>query len=193
MVNKCSYMQLAEKIFEGHHRECFAVAGKNLIVKKLKRRPKIFWIRADKLYRRNVNKEEYDFYRSLPSSLREYFPSYVELKDNMLIMERITDYEGEFSKTVLEYGKVTNEYFWKDVETIVEILTKERLWLFDIFHCGNNMVVKKVSEKVYRPVIIDFKRMGWHSYPLQINLLFESECRKKFHRRLKKFIKKFKG
>ncbi len=186
-------MQLAEKIFEGHHRECYAVAGQNLIVKKLKPRPKIFWIRADRFYRRNVNREEYDLYRCLPVTLREYFPSYVELKDDMLIMERITDFDGSFSKTVLEYGRVANEYFWKDVETIVEILKKERLWLFDIFHYGNNMVVKKVSEKVYRPVIIDFKRMGWNSYPLQVNLLFESECRKKFHRRLKKFVRRFKG
>ncbi len=186
-------MKLAEKIFEGHHRECFAISGKNLIVKKLKPGPKILWIKTDWFYRRNVNREEYDLYRSLPDSLMKYFPSFVELKDDMLIMERITDFDGRFSKTVLEYGRVANEFFWKDVETIVEILKDENLWLFDIFHYGNNMVVKKVSEEVFRPVIIDFKRMGWSSYPLQINLLFESECRKKFHRRLKKFIKKFKG
>ncbi len=185
-------MQFYEKIGEGRHRDCFAVAGEDLIAKKLKPGVKNSGILTGRLFRRDVNREEYELYRRFPSGLGKYLPSYVELKEDILLMERIVDFDGSYSKTVLEHGKVANENFWKDVDSIVEILTRERLWLFDIFHYGNNIVVKKTTPEIFRPVIIDFKRVGWQAYPAQLNLIFESERRKKFYRRLSKFIEKFK-
>ncbi len=186
-------MELSEKIGEGHHRECFAVDGENLIVKKLKRKKQRSCFLKKLLPVRNVNAEEFQLYKSLPGSLKEYLPSYMEMKDDILIMERITDYDGNFSKTVLEYGRIENDNFWEETERIARILTEEKVWMFDIFHHGNNIVVKKISEDTFIPVLIDFKRVGWRAYPLQLNLLFEKEKRKKFRRRFGSFLKRYRA
>lgn len=67
----------------------------------------------------------------------------------------------------------------------------EELYFFDVFHYGNNVIVKKLSETESFPMIVDFKRVGWKSYPLQPQLAFLSERRKKFFRRLGRFEKTF--
>jgi hypothetical protein len=54
---------------------------------------------------------------------------------------------------------------------MINIMASNKLWFFDIFHFGNNILVQRISENKFKPIIIDYKRLGWLSYPLQINLI----------------------
>jgi hypothetical protein len=51
----------------------------------------------------------------LLEALKAYIPSNVKLIEEVLIMGRPKDYTGEYSKKIIEFGKVRNEYFWNCV------------------------------------------------------------------------------
>jgi len=141
---------------------------------------------------RDINQEELEIWQNLPENLKEYFPKKYEKRGKLLISERPKDFDGTFSKTLIEYGSINNINFWESIDFIVHQMVDHKLRFFDIFHIGNNILVQRISEDVYKPIIIDCKRIGWSSYPLQINLLLDSEKKKKFYRRFNRFKRKFK-
>lgn len=184
-------MQLSEPIGEGRYRECYGIDGSNLCAKRLK--PLKLNIKSLVAHiLRDINQEELDIFLNLPEDLKPYFPSKYQKKNELLITERPKDFDDSFSKPLIEYGGIDNLSFWKSVDSIANLMVRHKLWLFDVFHMGNNIVVQRISENTYKPIIIDCKRFGWSSYPLQVNLLLDSEKEKKFHRRLDKFKQIFK-
>ncbi len=184
-------MKTGKLIGSGKYRDCYSIEGTHLCAKK--KRPfhfKLKYFRPG--FFRDLNKEEFKVYSNMPPKLKEFFPSNYQIEGSLLISERPRDYDGKYSKIIQEHGPVYNVPFWEDIDTIFNLLIEHKIWLFDVFNKGTNIMVQKVSEDVYKPVIIDCKKFGLKSYPLQLHLLFESELRKKLIRRLSYFHRRFK-
>lgn len=181
------------KIGEGHFRECFAVKGEpGLCIKVVKKNLSV-WQRLQLFaLMRQINKEEYLVYHCLPEELKPYFNPVVSVTSERLVVVRPVDYDGTHSRSVSDYGKVNNAHFWQEVNHLISLFEKHNLWFLDAFQFGTNVFVQRVSEGVWKPVIIDFKRQGWRSYPMQFNLLWRSEKRKKFYRKYARFLALFK-
>ena len=184
-------MQLSELIGIGRYRECYAIANTDLCLKRLKPIGLDFRLLSAHLLG-DINQDEFEIIKGIPAELKFFFPQTVSKNGKMLISKRPKDFNGQYSKPVLEFGKISNPYFWDASDFIVEELIKHKLWLFDVFHLGNNILVQKLSESKYIPVIIDCKRSGYFSYPLQANLIFDAEKEKKLLRRHLRFKEKFK-
>lgn len=103
------------------------------------------------------------------------------IENDLLISERPQDYDWWFSKTLYEYGKLENTIFWDHIENIKSLILNNEFYLLDTLQ-WRNLLVKKISETIYIPIIIACKRLWWKSYPLQINLIFKKEKDKKINR-----------
>ncbi len=186
--------ELAEKIGEGNFRECFAVKGEpGLCVKRL--RPDLGFLQRLQviILRRRMNQEELDTYNNLPEDLKPFFNPIMDATREHLLTARPLDFDGTHSKPVRDYGKITNSVFWKQVEEVVGLLDKHKIWFFDTFQVGTNIFVQRVSESMWKPIIVDYKHLGWKAFPMQFNLLFDSEKRKKFYRSYRRFEQRFRG
>ncbi len=187
-------LKFAEKIGEGNFRECFAIEGEpDLCIKRLK--PGLGFRQKLQVtfLRRRMNQEELKTYRNLPVELKEYFNPIIDASQDYLVTGRPMDFDGTYSRPVCAYGKVSNEIFWKEVEQVVFLLDKHKIWFFDTFQIGTNILVQRLSETEWKPVIIDYKHLGWRAFPMQLNLLLNSEKRRKFYRCYRRFEKKFRG
>ena len=185
-------MQLTELIGIGGYRECYAISDSNLCAKKLKPLQARFRSFVAHFFR-DINQEELDVYKTIPDELKPFFPGVTYRNGEMLVAERPKDYDHYYSKSVLEYGTISDKNFWRYVDEVAEHLIKNKLWLFDVFHFGKNIIVQRVSKNTYKPIIIDYKRFGYLCYPLQVNLILDSEKEKKLYRRLERFRKNFKA
>lgn len=183
-----------DKIGEGNFRECFAVAGEpGLCIKRLK--PGLGPLQKLQVIflRRRMNHEELKTYKSLPAELKEFFNPIIDASDEYLVTGRPLDYDGTHSRPVCVYGKVFNEMFWGEVEKLVSLLDEHKIWFFDTFQIGTNIFVQRLSETEWKPIIIDYKHLGWKAFPMQFNLLLPSEKRRKFFRCYRRFEKRFRG
>ncbi len=181
-------LDLGDKIGAGHFRECFSVKGDpGLCVKKLKPNLTFFQRLHLKLLRRNFNQDEFRIYNQLPQTLKPYFNPVIQASGDYLITTRPMDYDGSHSLPVSDYGKISNAHFWNEMKKIVALFEKHNLWFFDAFQLGTNVFVQRLSEDRWVPIIVDFKRHGWRSYPAQLNLLCDSEKKKKFYRKYHRF------
>ncbi len=190
--NRSTMFELAEKIGEGNFRECFAVKGQpELCLKRLK--PDLgFLQRLQVIFlRRQMNQEELMTYRNLPEELKPYFNPILDATKEYLLTARPIDHDGSHSKPVRDYGTISNEFFWREVEDIVSLLDKNKIWFFDTFQVGTNIFVRRSSEEVWKPIIVDYKHLGWKAFPMQFNLLLDSEKRKKFYRSYRRFEQMF--
>jgi hypothetical protein len=196
--NKLYNMKTTEIIGEGLFRQCYATPNPDLCVKRMKssidKQYFGFNFNIDmKRYLKfkfgisNMNKFEFNQITKLPETLKAYIPSKVELTELGLIMERQKDYNGEYSKNMIEFGKVRNEYFWNCVDEICSVFDESNLWYQDIFFKGNNVLVKKVSKDKFVPIMIDLKEIGKNLSPVQFHLMLKSEQKKKFYRRFGRF------
>lgn len=184
-------MQLAELIGIGGYRECYAISDSNLCAKKLKPLQANYKSIVAHFFR-DINQEELGVYKTIPDELKPFFPGVTYRNGEMLVAERPKDYDLNYSKSLLEYGKISDKKFWRDVDEIATRLIKNKLWLLDVFHFGNNIIVQRVSKNSYKPIIIDCKRFGYLYFPLQVNLILNSEKEKKLYRRLERFKINFK-
>lgn len=193
---------IGDKIGEGNFRQCYEIVGTDLCTKRAKKHimKEIFgrtiYLNASiysllKFGATNLNKIEYKAIKSLPKELIPYLPAKISLTDDDLIMERSKDFDGSYSRIAIDNGLINNDAFWKHVTHIVTVLEENKVFPSDVFRNGNNVIVKRVSEEEWMPVLIDFKRIGYRSDPFQFNLLLKSEQSKKFHRRLLEFHKRF--
>ncbi len=181
-------LELGDKIGEGNFRACYAVVDNpGLCVKRLKSDLGFFQRIQVLFLRRRMNYEELAIYQNLPEDLKPYFNPVIEATEDYIVAGRPIDYDGKHSKPVCEYGKVSNQGFWKEVEHIVSLLDKHELWFFDTFQIGTNIFVQKLSEDYWKPIIVDYKHIGWKAFPMQFNLFLDSEKRKKFYRSYRRF------
>lgn len=182
------------KIGEGHFRECYTIKDEPALCIKMLKKNITFLQRLHlNLLRRKMNEDEYNTYNQLPASLKPYFNPIVSVTQNFVVTSRPMDYDGSHSRSVADYGKVSNTHFWKEVEKVVRLFEKHNLWFLDAFQLGSNVFVQRLSEDHWQPIIIDYKRHGWKSYPLQLNLLWDSQKKKKFFRKYHRFVESFKG
>lgn len=195
-------MEITELLGEGAFRVCYATNDPNLCLKKMKPiiRKSYFGIDINfnmKRYLRikfgisDLNRMEFVQISKLPVKLKPFIPSIIELNGEGLLMERPKDYDGEYSKSIIEAGEVKNKFFWTCVNEICDVFDENQLWFNDVFYKGNNVMVKKLSKDKYVPIMIDLKEVGKNLSPIQFNLIFKSEQKKKFYRRFKRFENAF--
>jgi len=196
-------MELREQIGSWRYRVCYATDDAGVCVKKLRNdiQKKYFWIEIwylSRLYKRrksgvwNFNVSEYHIFLGLPDELKPYVPSLVKLHNDDLVQERIRDHSWSYSPTLEHIWEVADESFWIHIEKIRDIFAQRWLWFLDVFHKGNNILVKKDMYGYSSPVLIDLKRLWRDTYPFQLNLLFRGQLERKFTRRFEKFKKHFK-
>ena len=203
-------MQLGAKIGEGTYRECREVVGSpDLCAKVLKPfRTKSYPLGITltvpthiytlfKFGIADINRFEYAVIENLPPELRQYAPDRNEIiavnnRDTALVSTRQYDFNGQPSKTLHELNSLENEHFWREIDRIAEMMFDHRLYFFDIFHLGNNVIVQQEDTETARPVLIDFKRLGQRMYPFQFDLLTHRGRQSKLLRRLEQFRMRFK-
>ncbi len=184
-------METTQLLGRGRYRECFGIRNSDFCIKELKPFSGRLGSAVAHLIL-DINQYELAIYNSIPHEMRQFFPTecYADESGNVLT-RRPRDFDGSFSKTVRQFGQISDTGFWKALDDINSLMLKYNLWFFDVFSSGNNMVVQRIDEATSRPVIIDWKRQGWQSYPFQPELWFESGRVKKLKRRFDRFKLKF--
>lgn len=179
-------MKLWELIGEWRCRTCYAIDGTDFCIKSLK--PLVLTIKSlvsHMLW--DMNQTEFKVWDNLPDGLKSYFADSYSLTPDGLVSLRPKDFDGAYSKTLKQFWTVDNIYFWACMEELLESLIQQKIWLLDIFTwTWKNILVQRISEDKFKPVIVDCKKYGWRSFPLQFNLLLDSEKAKKMRRRFKR-------
>ena len=142
----------------------------------------------------NPNVREFNIIKKFPKELKEYLPEHIEMHNGYLIQHRAKDFTGKYSQTVHILQSVQNETFWKHVKIIEQVFIKYEFYPLDIFRGGGNIIVHKISENEWRPILIDVKRVGYRPIAdsLDFKLIFKSAQKKKFLQRMEAFVKQFK-
>ena len=192
LETKNGKLVLDKKIGSGCVRDCYSIKNKEELCVKISKTNLSFLRKLQSmLFRNQINIEEYKIYTNLPNEIKMYFNPVLEAEKKYVLTNIPQNYDGSYSKSVKDSWPLSNEKFWKEVEKIYYYLDKYKIWFLDVFN-GNNMFVKKQSETDWIPIIIDYKRIGWKSFPGQIHLLLKSEREKKFKRRYERFVNKYK-
>gem|GEM_PF-7052581 len=111
----------------------------------------------------DINRAEWDVYRRYfsnpPDELSNSFVRvrrHVRVKrGSVLVSETVKDFDGNYSRTLTDYGKVNNPLFWKRFDEVANWIVRNRIPLTD--WNSNNFVVKRVSATELIPVLIDYK------------------------------------
>ncbi len=172
---------LGEKIGSGVHRETFEVKGQPRKIAKVLRDwfvlrigtalkihipgialKVLSFIRYGTL---NVNEYERDILASLPKSVMRYVaccPEIAETTDGRtaLINTRLKNFDGTFAQTLHSHGPVNNPAFWQHWNHLFLICKKENIALYDVFRNPKNILVHKISETEWVPMIIDVKSLN---------------------------------
>jgi hypothetical protein len=143
----------------------------------------------------NVNEAERENYEALPAVVRKEFTPDYRMIRGVVVQERVMDFDGTPSLSMIEhekkFGKIDNKFFWEKIDQLKEIFTKEQEPLFNTFGDGSNIMVKKISETEWKPMLIDYKRLGRRSFPFQADLLLKDAVRNKFLRQFRRFEERF--
>ena len=142
--------------------------------------------------RRRTNLVEARTYRRLPPEIKPYFNPVLEAEPQFVVTRMPLNPDGTPARSVHAHGRITSDGFWKHVKQIHRSLAHHRLWLFDVLN-GRNMLVMERTPGDWRPLIVDYKRIGWKAFPWQVNLLLESERRRKLDRRYRTFLRRYRG
>lgn len=138
-------------------------------------------------------KHFHTFFKRVPKSLRENFAQPYGLSRGkegvILYMEAISDYTGQRSLSLNEFGVVQNPFFWKKFDSMLR-------WMIDsgAVHFAlkpENIVVKRISETESIPVLIDYKNMDPRRYFLQPWLRIPALAREKMLRRYARVRRKY--
>lgn len=111
--------------------------------------------------------------------------------ESVLCADKVLDWDGVPSQTLNRVGKVSNELFWRHVQEICEGLERHQLYLLGVFHGGSHVLVHKLSQNEWKPVLLDVVKSGRTMYPFQIDLWSAASLRKKFLRQLQRFRNRF--
>jgi hypothetical protein len=144
----------------------------------------------------DVMQYECNQWRRMPQELHPYLLREVTLSrtsngDRVLSADKVMDFDGMPSRSLNDMGKIANPSFWKAVEVICDSLERHNLVLLGVFHGGNQLLVQKVSELEWKPIILDLTKIGRRMYPFQPDLWFRFSLKKKFCRQLSRFRNRF--
>ncbi len=193
-------LEKAVKIGEGRYREVFRVGDYALKILKPHVRKNYGFFHVDfpsHLYTKHkfgigdFNQFEYDMFRDfierVPAELRERFAhihSVGEIKGRSYsLSDMVINEDGSLSSTLTQHGELDNYDFWRQIDELEVVLAEKSIPIMDI--CGENIIVQEVDGKV-APVLIDFKRYGGRTYPVQIWLSSEKQLIRKMQRRFQK-------
>lgn len=131
-----------------------------------------------------------EFIAKIPPEMRRYFAQIYQTGETVegktySLGELIVNYDSSLSKPLSEYESLPSQNFWDELSEIEEILLERQAPLLD-FNTKNILVHE--TEKTFSPTLIDFKRYGLKSYPVQ--RLFRNEediIRSRFEKLRKKF------
>lgn len=102
------------------------------------------------------------------------------------VSDLIMNSDGSLSQPLSQYPRINDSSFWEEIDSLEELLTKENIPIMDIR--GENILVKEEDGK-RTPVMIDFKRYGRTTYPMQLWLLSEAKQISKMRRRFERLKK----
>ena len=130
---------------------------------------------------------------SLPEILAEFLPPRRQLVTTTggrtaLVCGRVVDHDGSPSRFLNDAGAITDPSFRSEVLRFADLLRSHRLYLMSAFEPGN-LLVRRTSDRTSRPVLWpDVLKQGRTLYPLQWHLLSGPVLRRKFERRLERFL-----
>lgn len=144
------------------------------------------------LIRQRTNLVEARIYRELPAEIRPYFNPVLEAERRYVVTRMPRNPDGSPCRSVHTLGRIANDGFWEHVERIYRALAYHRIWLFDVLN-GHNVLVVERDAADWRPIVVDYKRQGWKAFPWQVDLLLESERKRKLDRRFHTFVGRYRG
>lgn len=190
---------LTEKIGEGTFREVYRY--KNFAIKKTKSHftKRLLFIKVlipTSLYIlitygiRNLSEYEYKQYQSIiskvPPHLHACFAKvYKPLNDNKAcfsINQLVIDDDGQLSKTIAEYGNISDEHFWSVMDELETLFIEKHIYYLSIG--AFNVCVKRQADGRIIPVLVDYKRIGvrtfWHQLLLYFPYFMKLKMRRRF-------------
>ena len=124
----------------------------------------------------------------VPEEMRGSFAQIFEVaKSNgksISINELVVNADGRVSKTLRDYGPVSDPVFWERLQKLEELFLSKNIPYFDIR--AKNILVKELEDGHMIPVLIAYKRVGIRTYPLQLNLLTKAGMSMRI---IKKFLR----
>lgn len=195
-----------KKIGEGRYREIFRVGDEALKLMKpyVRKDYGLFHVNFPaELYTKHkfgisdFNRFEYESYMGfierIPKEFRGMFSRVHSFgrhnNRSFSLSDLVVNSDNEISKPLSEYGQVDNLKFWEKITRLEEMLVSEKVPLLDIR--GENIVVREEKGEL-TPVVIDFKRYGRRTYPMQIWLLSEQKLIGKMRRRFQRLKEMYK-
>ena len=185
-----------KKIWEWSFREIFLYKKDPLLcIKKLKEKKikSYFWVKIwfnQKIYsllkywKRNFNNYDYEVLKKVEKIIPNNIPKNNKITDKWLVQSIITNYDWEISQNILDYKWELSKDFFEKLEILIDYLIKNWIEPMDIFH---NTIVQEYEKWKQKPILFDFKRIGWRTYIFQPWLMFSKELRRqKIYRRLDK-------
>lgn len=194
------------KIGEGRYREVFRLGDQAFKILKPCVRKEYSFFHVDfpaELYTKykfgipDFNQFEYEVYKDFIKSIPEDFKGmFVHIHKvgrygnrSFSLSDLVVDGNCEVSKSLLEHKPVEDQKFWERLDCMEEVLASRNVPILDIR--GENIVVKEERGELF-PVMIDYKRYGNKSYPMQVWLLSEQRLIGKMRRRFRRLREVYK-
>ncbi len=191
---------MMKKLTEWSYREIFIDENnEDFIIKKLKdnREKKYFWIKIFfsqqiytllKFWISDFNKYEIMILERVQKIIPNNVPDSSELTNIWLKQSIIKDYDWKISKNLKNFEFEIPDSFIIEINQLIEILLDSWIEPMDIW---NNIIIQEYSKWAFKPMLFDFKRIGYKTYPFQPWLFFSKKLRKeKVLRRLDRVLKK---
>jgi len=189
------------KIWEWSYRDVFIHdEDESLCIKKLKknREKEIFWVKVKfkqdvytllKFWIKDLNKYDFGILKRVKEIIPENIPSHFEMTDEWLVESIIKNFDWKISENIKTFKWDLPNTFFEELKVILDNLIENNMEPMDIL---SNTIVQEYEEWKYKPILFDFKRIGWRTYLLQPWLLFSKNQReKKVYRKLEKIKESF--
>ncbi|QQR92579.1 MAG: hypothetical protein IPJ89_05540 [Candidatus Iainarchaeum archaeon] len=132
-------------------------------------------------------------WKSVPKHLRSSFARISsqrgKTKERILRIRVVRDADGSLSKTLRRFGPVSDPVFWRRFDLLVNWMLETKNYFLDFN--AENVAVKRLSNGSHIPVLIDYKRVGYQSHPLQWWLRIPIIARARMLRRIGRRIDRY--
>lgn len=139
---------------------------------------------------KDFNQYEFDNYKryfeTAGNGTRRFFARLLGIKNGMMFMGIIRDYDWSVSRPLCDSGVVESVDFWKGMLEIHKFLDANDIPFMHLTPA--NIVVKRSTSNVAVPVIVDYKHVGQNLLPFQPWLKLSWFRKLKMRRVFKRFI-----